>query len=47
LVTVRRDGRRRLYRADQQALGPLRDGLEAMWTAGLDRLDALVREKAG
>jgi DNA-binding transcriptional ArsR family regulator len=45
LVTVRRDGRRRLYRADQQALGPLRDGLEAMWTARLDQLGALVREE--
>ena len=47
LVAVRRDGRRRLYRADPDALGPLREGLEAMWTASLDRLGALVRDEDG
>jgi DNA-binding transcriptional ArsR family regulator len=37
-VTVRRVGNRRYYRADRRALGPLALALEAMWTAGLDRL---------
>jgi DNA-binding transcriptional ArsR family regulator len=37
-VQLRRDGNRRLYRADQQRLGPLAQALEAMWTDTLDRL---------
>ena len=41
-VTVRPDGNRRYYRADRQALGPLAQVLEAMWTASLDRLAAAV-----
>ena len=39
LVTVRRDGNHRYYRADRASLGPLADYLEAMWS---DRLDALA-----
>lgn len=37
-VSVRKDGNRRLYRADKHALGPLRDVLEQMWASSLDRL---------
>lgn len=39
-VRVRREGNRRLYRADKAALGPLRSVLESMWS---DRLDALAQ----
>ena len=38
LVDVRRDGRRRLYRARKEALGELRAFLEAQWSRSLDRL---------
>jgi DNA-binding transcriptional ArsR family regulator len=38
LVTVRRDGTRRLYRADQAALGRLGQVLEQMWSRQLDEL---------
>ena len=41
-VTVRRDGKRRLYRADQESLGPLAQFLEAFWTGQLDRLAELA-----
>ena len=37
-VTSRRDGNRRLYRADRARLGPLANALEAIWTETLDRL---------
>jgi DNA-binding transcriptional ArsR family regulator len=37
-VTERRDGNRRLYRADRKALGPLRRVLEEMWRTDLGRL---------
>lgn len=39
-VRVRRDGNRRLYRADRERLGPLATALEAMWSDALDRLAA-------
>jgi DNA-binding transcriptional ArsR family regulator len=48
LVSVRRSGRRRLYRVRKQALGPLGRSLEAMWTkqlASLARLAAAEAEK--
>ncbi|HYZ93078.1 MAG TPA: metalloregulator ArsR/SmtB family transcription factor, partial [Actinomycetota bacterium] len=32
LVSVRRDGRRRLYRADRAGVGDLRTTLEWMWS---------------
>ncbi|MCK5943008.1 MAG: winged helix-turn-helix transcriptional regulator [Planctomycetes bacterium] len=38
LVEVRRDGRRRLYRARRTALGPLRRWLESTWDDALYRL---------
>lgn len=37
-VRVRSAGNRRFYRADKQALGPLRPVLEAMWAETLDDL---------
>lgn len=37
-VQLRREGNRRLYRADRERLGPLAQALEAMWTDTLDRL---------
>jgi DNA-binding transcriptional ArsR family regulator len=44
LVTVRRDGTRRYYRADRTALGPLANYLEALWSQQLDRLATLAAE---
>jgi DNA-binding transcriptional ArsR family regulator len=43
-VSVRRDGTRRLYRADHDRLGDLADVLERMWTSTLDELAALAEE---
>ena len=45
LVSVRRDGRTRLYKTDRKALGPLRPMLEKMWNDNLDRLVALIEEE--
>jgi len=45
LVVVRKDGRRRLYRARPEALGPFAAALEAMWTEGLGRLRELAEEE--
>ena len=44
LVTVRRDGKRRLYRADHDGLGPLKKFLESFWADQLDSLAALAEE---
>jgi DNA-binding transcriptional ArsR family regulator len=41
-VTVRRDGKRRLYRADRDGLGPLAQFLESFWAGSLDRLARLA-----
>ncbi len=41
-VSARRDGNRRLYRADRERLGPLAQALEAMWSSALDRLAIAV-----
>src|SRR5438874_1049228 len=38
LVRVRREGRRRLYAARKESLGPLRRWLESMWDDALYRL---------
>jgi DNA-binding transcriptional ArsR family regulator len=44
LLSERRDGARRLYRADREALGPLEVVLRDMWEQDLDRLkDAIER----
>jgi DNA-binding transcriptional ArsR family regulator len=42
LVTVRRDGTRRYYRANRMALGPLAAYLESMWSGQLDTLAGLA-----
>ena len=42
LVLVRRDGTRRFYRADREALRPFASLLEDMWSDQLDRLAALA-----
>jgi DNA-binding transcriptional ArsR family regulator len=49
LVSVRRDGNRRLYRADREALHPFAPMLEQMWSARIDRLAGLAEaaEAAG
>jgi DNA-binding transcriptional ArsR family regulator len=46
-VRARRDGNRRLYRADREGLGPLAQALEAMWTETLDRLAETVESDRG
>jgi DNA-binding transcriptional ArsR family regulator len=38
LVTERRDGTRRLYRANTATMAALREFLDQYWTSGLDRL---------
>lgn len=45
LVRERREGRRRLYRADVEKAGPLAAVLEEMWSDGLDRLARLAEEE--
>ena len=42
LVTVRRHGTHRYYRASQAALGPLGVYLETMWAGQVDRLATLA-----
>jgi DNA-binding transcriptional ArsR family regulator len=42
LVNVRREGTRRLYRADRAALGRLGQVLEQLWSEQLDRLSELA-----
>lgn len=38
LVTLRQEGKKRFYRADRAAMGPLADYLQSMWAARLDTL---------
>lgn len=49
LVTERREGTRRLYRAQQDEMQRLREFLDDYWTSGLERLrdvaEAAQREK--
>jgi len=49
LLTERRDGTRRLYRADRDEMKKLRDFLDDYWTSGLERLrdvaEAAQRDK--
>lgn len=42
LVTVRREGRRRYYRARRVDMGTLEIYLEQMWSESLDRLKTLA-----
>jgi DNA-binding transcriptional ArsR family regulator len=44
LVTVRPDGKRRMYRADHHGLGPFKEFLESLWAQQLDRLAVLAEE---
>jgi DNA-binding transcriptional ArsR family regulator len=43
-VAVRREGTRRWYRANREALAPYAPMLERMWATQLDRLAALAEE---
>lgn len=43
-VEVRPEGNRRLYRANKEALGPLRAILETMWSETLDDLARAVEK---
>jgi DNA-binding transcriptional ArsR family regulator len=42
LVTVRKQGKQRYYKANRKALGPLAAYLEKQWAGQLDRLAALA-----
>lgn len=44
LVTERRDGTRRLYRARPEGLAELREFLNEFWEASFDRLDEYLHE---
>ena len=46
LITERRQGTHRYYKADRRALGPLEVVLRQMWTRDLDRLRELAEEEA-
>ena len=41
-MVERREGTSRIYRADQEAMGPLRAVIEDYWRAGLARMKALA-----
>ena len=45
LITERRQGTRRLYMADPQALGELRAAIEAMWLEALGGVAAALDEE--
>ena len=45
LITERRNGTRRLYTANPQALGELRAAIEAMWHEALGAMAATVEEE--
>ena len=47
LVTERRDGTSRLYRADRAALKPLEAYLRGMWARDIDRLRLLAEAEDG
>jgi DNA-binding transcriptional ArsR family regulator len=46
LVTERRNGNRRLYRARPEAMADLREYIEEFWTDHLTRLKAAAEEEA-
>lgn len=43
-VTVRQEGKQRLYRADREGLGQLEAFLESFWASRLDRLATMAEE---
>jgi len=45
LITERRNGTRRLYVANPQALGELRAAIEAMWQEALGGMAAVLDEE--
>lgn len=45
LVQVRREGNRRFYKANRDALAPYRQVLETMWSDMLDRLNTTIESK--
>jgi DNA-binding transcriptional ArsR family regulator len=47
LISERRDGTRRLYRARPEALDALRQMLEGMWSSSLDVARRLVESERG
>jgi DNA-binding transcriptional ArsR family regulator len=47
LVSERRDGARRLYRARPEGLAALREMLDSMWASSLDLARQLVEDEAG
>jgi DNA-binding transcriptional ArsR family regulator len=47
LVSLRRDGRYRYYRADRSALGHLRPALELLWGRQLEELARLAEKEEG
>ncbi len=47
LVEVRRDGRRRLYRADLDAVADARRFFDEYWSTSLDRLAVAAERRAG
>lgn len=47
LITERRQGTHRYYKADRRALGPLEAVLRHMWTRDLGRLRELAEQEAG
>jgi DNA-binding transcriptional ArsR family regulator len=47
LVTMRKDGNRRLYKADQDALAPYKEILESMWGATLRDLAKAIETDLG
>lgn len=47
LVTERRDGARRLYRANRDALAELQESLEAFWSGSLAALKDEVESEEG
>lgn len=44
LLSERRDGARRMYRARAEGLAELRDFLDEFWADGLDRLKAVAEQ---
>ena len=45
LVSERRDGQRRLYALDPEALGPVREILSELWPSALERLKYVVEQE--
>lgn len=43
LVRERREGTKRFYRADREALGPVSDVLRQIWEQDLDALERTIR----